>query len=125
MNLANGNGADIPANLPGSTLVIGGKAVDGRTIPARRYRAICTGLVDDLGHAPTNAEWIQIQRAAALTVQAELMEADMVNGEEYDARLHLAITKTLSAALASIGLRGRDGSSAQIIDHFADAVMNN
>lgn len=120
-NLLNGYGADTPSLSLANTLVIGGKAVDGRTIPARRYKAICSDLASDLGHVPGAGETIMIQRAAALVVQAELIEAAIVCGEAYDAETHLKLSNSLSRILAGLGLRTRDGKRAQTVDSWAEA----
>ena len=106
-------------------LVIGGNEVDGRTIPARRYRAIAEALAGDLDAEPTTAQWLLIQRAAALSVQCESFESKIVNGEECDSDRFVKLTGALKRLLDSLGTgRRRDGSKARVVDAFADAVLS-
>src|SRR6185437_16459889 len=67
-----------------STLVIGGKEVDGRTLPARRYRSVCSDIASDVGGDPSAGQWLIIPRAAGLTVQCELLDASILSGEAVD-----------------------------------------
>ncbi|HLO78677.1 MAG TPA: hypothetical protein VK196_19650 [Magnetospirillum sp.] len=121
--LSQGYAADTPALSPGSNLVIAGKQIDGRTVAARRYRSLCADLAHDLGHAPNSGEWLLIQRAAALSTQAEMIEADMIGGSECDIETHIKITNTVMRLLGSLGLRTRDGKRAKVIDDgWAEAM---
>jgi hypothetical protein len=59
---------------------------DGRSAPARRFRDLVRAFVADQGGLERCSE-IRLglmRRLAAATVQAELLEAAMVNGEEID-----------------------------------------
>jgi hypothetical protein len=108
-----------------STLVIGGKEVDGRTIPAKRYKAVCTDLANDIGGDPTSAQWLLICRAAGLTVQCELKEADLATGNSVDIAEYTALAGTLIRVLKTLGLdrQAKDASPKIIsIDAHARAV---
>ena len=60
--------------------------VDGRSAPARRFRDLLNAFVADMGGLDRCSE-IKLglmRRLAATTVQAEMLEARMVNGEAVD-----------------------------------------
>ena len=60
--------------------------LDGRTASARRYRDLVNAFVADMG-GPDRCSDIKLgllRRLAAVTVQAEVLEAKMVNGEQVD-----------------------------------------
>ena len=60
--------------------------VDGRSAPARRFRDLVNAFVADMGGLDCCSE-IRLgllRRLAATTVQAEILEARMVNGETID-----------------------------------------
>ena len=106
------------------TLVIGGREVDGRTIQARRYRSLCTDLARDMGDDPSAAQWLLICRCAALTVQAELLDQQIVTGGDVDVAAYTALTGALTRTLKTLGLerRAKDVSPAATIDAHAAAV---
>lgn len=107
-----------------STLVIGGKEVDGRTLPARRYRSVCSDIASDLGGDPTAGQWLIIQRAAGLAVQCELLDAAILSGEAVDVASYTTLTNSLVRTLKTLGLerRAKDVSPAATIDAHAAAV---
>ncbi|MGB0748173.1 MAG: hypothetical protein ACPGO3_05465 [Magnetospiraceae bacterium] len=86
-----------------STLVIGGKAVDGRTLPAKRYKAISVELANDVG-SPSTAQWLLIHRAAGLTVQLEMMESEIATGKVVDPGPYASLTGQLVRLLTTLGL---------------------
>jgi hypothetical protein len=106
------------------TLVIGGREVDGRTIQARRYRSLCGELASDMGGEPSAAQWLLICRCAALTVQAELLDQQIVTGGEVDVTAYTALTGALTRTLKTLGLerRAKDVSPGATIDAHAAAV---
>ena len=113
---------ELPAIKP---LVIGGRAIDGRTIPAKRYRAIIDALAGDIDGAPTASQWLMVQRAAALSVQCEQYEVKIASGESCDEDRYIKLTGALKRVLDSLGTgRRRDGSKARVVDAFADAVLS-
>lgn len=120
--MANDNAKELP--MP-STLVIGGKEVDGRTIPAKRYKAICADLASDAGGEPTSAQWLLICRAAGLSVQLELMEAEIATGKSVEVTEYTALTGALIRLLKTLGLdrRAKDANPKTIsLDAHARAV---
>jgi hypothetical protein len=107
-----------------STLVIGGKDVDGRTLPARRYRAVCSEIASDLGGDPSAGQWLIINRAAGLTVQCELLDAAILTGEAVDVGQYTTLSNSLVRTLKTLGLerRAKDISPGATIDAHAAAV---
>lgn len=107
-----------------STLVIGGREVDGRTLPARRYKSLCGDLAADMGGDPSAGQWLLICRCAALTVQAELLDQRIVTGEPVDPAAYVAMTGALTRTLKALGLerRAKDVTPAATIDAHAAAV---
>ena len=93
-------------HLP-STLVIGGKKVDNRRFEAKRFKAVCAGLANDIGGEPSTALWLLIQRAAALSVQAELLEVVLATGGKVDTVAYTKITSSLIRVLSELGLTQR------------------
>lgn len=114
----------IPLGFESSNpLVIAGKRFDGRSGPARRYRAVCAELINDLGRAPNSSEWIQIRHVAALSVQAELIEADILGGGGCDIDAFIKIVNAINRTLGCLKLRTRDGKGARVIDDSWAAAM--
>jgi hypothetical protein len=107
-----------------STLVIGGKEVDGRTLPARRYRSVCSQIASDLGGDPSAGQWLIINRAAGLTVQCELLDQAMLTGEPVDVAQYTTLTNSLVRTLKTLGLerRAKDVTPGATIDAHAAAV---
>lgn len=103
MAQSNGTGS-VTMPLP-STLVIGGREVDGRTIPARRYKAVCLELASDVGGDPTTGQWLLIQRAAGLTVQCELLDQHIASGQAVDPDTYARLTGSLIRTLTTLGIR--------------------
>jgi hypothetical protein len=112
-----------PPPMP-TTLVIGGKEVDGRTIPARRYRAVCGELASDLGGDPSAGQWLLVCRTAALTVQLELLEQSIVTGAAINVAEYTALTSVMIRTLKVLGLerRAKDVTPGATLDAHAAAV---
>ena len=88
-----------------------GRAIDGRTIIARRFRDILDAITADLGGRDqiSEGEHQLARRAAALSVQAEIQEAwlagqrfDKVDVEEF-----VKLVNALNRTLITIGLKRR------------------
>lgn len=110
-----------------TTLVIGGREVDGRTLTARRYRDLCAELASDAGGDPSSAQWLLICRAAGLTVQLELLEARIVQGEQIETAEYASLSNVLIRLLNTLGLnrKAKDVSPAILtIDAHARAVKD-
>jgi hypothetical protein len=75
--------------------------VDGRSVAARRLRDVLNELTRPLGGLAALAEPIRqiARRAAALSVQAELLEAAMAKGEAVDPIAFATVTNTLARLL--------------------------
>jgi hypothetical protein len=79
--------------------------LDGRTSAARRFRDLVSAYLVDMGGADQCSD-IKIgllRRLAAVTVQSELIEARMINGEQVD------ITTLCTLASTSVRLAQRLG----------------
>lgn len=60
--------------------------VDGRSVKARRFRDLVADFAADLGGADvlTVADWSLIRQAAIVTVEAETMQAALLNDQAID-----------------------------------------
>lgn len=95
-----------PPPVPrGAPLVIEGRRVDARTAPAKRYQAIFQALVSDLGGQPSAAQNILIQRAAALSIQCEIIEHGLLTGGGADVDKLTKLVNTLGRVLGQLGLQ--------------------
>lgn len=115
----------MPPDAPIPPLTLAGREVDGRTAPAKRYRALCSDLSADIGGDPTSAQWLLIFRAAGLTVHCELKEADLVNGNSVDIAEYVALTGALIRTLKTLGLDRQAkevNPKMPVIDAHAQAV---
>jgi hypothetical protein len=80
--------------------------VSGRTAPARRFRDLVRAFLVDVGGLEQCSE-IKLgllRRLAATTVQAELLEARMVNGEAVDVGSLCTLASTTVRISARLGL---------------------
>jgi hypothetical protein len=78
--------------------------VDGRSLMARRFREIVTGIERDLGGDLTEAQKHLLARAATLAVWSEERESDLANGLDFDAVQYATISNALRRLLADLGL---------------------
>jgi hypothetical protein len=60
--------------------------LDGRSSAARRFRDLVSAFITDMGGADqcSDIKLGLLRRLAAVTVQAEVLEAKMINGEQVD-----------------------------------------
>src|SRR5687768_15539098 len=82
-------------------------AIDGRTLEARREKAIVAELVTHVGGAPTPVQKLLIARAARLAVTTELIERRILESGEVgdlNGRQVLAWTNSLRQVLALLGV---------------------
>jgi hypothetical protein len=100
------NGKDL---LPG---------VDGRTATARRYQDLVANLISDAGGEAGMSETRRqlIRRFAALSVQAERMEALVAMGETIDLAEHCSISSTLVRLASRLGIN----RSAKLVPPLKD-----
>jgi hypothetical protein len=83
--------------------------VDGRSAPARRFRDLVNAYVADMGGLDRCSE-IKLglmRRLAATTVQAEMLEARMVNGEAVDIASLCTLASTTVRLSQRLGLERR------------------
>ena len=83
--------------------------LDGRSASARRFRDLVLSYVADMGGLDRCSE-IKLgllRRLAATTVQAELLEARMVNGEQIDVGQLCTLASTTVRIASRIGLERR------------------
>jgi len=78
--------------------------VDGRSMLARRFREITTGIEADLGNDLTEAQRALLARAATLAVWCEEREAELARGEQFDAGEYATISNALRRILSDLGL---------------------
>ena len=81
--------------------------VDGRSMMARRFREITTGIEADLGGDLTEAQKHLVARAATLACWAEEREAELATGQDFDATQYATISNALRRLLADLGLERR------------------
>lgn len=95
------------AAVSNGTRILNG--VDGRSAIARRYRDLVAALADELGgEAGLNEpQRIMVRQAAGLAVQAETLQATIVNGEGVDLEELVRVGNVLTRALKMLGIRSR------------------
>ena len=81
--------------------------VDGRSLMARRFREITSGIEDDLGGDLTEAQKHLIARAACLACWCEEREADLANGQEFDVLQYATVSNAMRRLLSDLGLERR------------------
>ena len=81
--------------------------VDGRSMMARRFAEIVTGIEADLGGDLTEAQKHLVARAATLACWAEEREAELARGEEFDAAQYATIANAQRRLLNDLGLERR------------------
>jgi hypothetical protein len=89
------NGKDLLAN------------VDGRTAAARRYRDLAIWLADDLGGAAslTEAQRALVRQAAAMIVQSEKLQGEVLRGEVVDCEQLTRLANAATRILSRLGLK--------------------
>jgi hypothetical protein len=83
--------------------------LDGRSASARRFRDLVNAFVADMGGLDRCSEIKLglVRRLAAATVQAELLEARMVNGEQVDIGQLCTLASTTVRIASRLGLERR------------------
>ena len=81
--------------------------VDGRSMMARRFREITSGIESDMGGDLTEAQKHLCARAATLACWCEQREAELANGEQFDAGEYATISNALRRLLSDLGLERR------------------
>jgi hypothetical protein len=90
----------------GRSLWFDSGTTDHRTQSARRFREIAFTVASDLGGMDSLSEVQRqlVRRHAALSLQAEKLEAALVKDEEIDVGKFTALTNTLQRVSAALGL---------------------
>ena len=97
-------------NRPKRTRVTSGadylRNIDGRSATALRMKEIATALVTDAGGMArvSEARAALIRRFATLAVQAEAMEARLVNGADLDVSEYSLLVSTMVRVATRLGL---------------------
>jgi hypothetical protein len=83
--------------------------LDGRSATARRFRDLVNAFVADMGGLDRCSEIRLglVRRLAATTVQAEMLEARMVNGEQIDIATLCTLASTTVRLSQRLGLERR------------------
>ena len=83
--------------------------LDGRSATARRFRDLVNAFVADMGGLDRCSEIRLglVRRLAATTVQAEMLEARMVNGEAIDIAILCTLASTTVRLSQRLGLERR------------------
>jgi hypothetical protein len=81
--------------------------VDGRTAAARRYRDLTISLADDLGGAAslTEAQRALVRQAAAMIVQSEKLQGEVLRGEIVDCEQLTRLANAATRILSRLGLK--------------------
>jgi hypothetical protein len=82
--------------------------VDARSAGARRFRDLVAAFSADLGDDLSEADMAMVRTAAALTLKAELLQADLAAGIPVDAETLIKLAGTSRRALASISAAAID-----------------
>jgi hypothetical protein len=86
----------------GSKLLVG---IDGRSPSARRFRDLIQLYEAEIGGELTEVERGLVKQAAALTLTAEGMQADIVNGKPVDPDAMIRVTSTAKRILGAISAK--------------------
>lgn len=78
--------------------------VDGRSMMARRFREITSGIEADLGGDLTEAQRQLLARAATLACWCEERETELAKGEPFDAAEYSTIANAMRRLLTDLGL---------------------
>ncbi len=94
--------------------------VDGRSAEARRYRDLVAGFSGDFGTQKlSERELALIRQAAALSVQSEAMQVQIVRGGDVDLEQLTRLTNVLTRTLKELGLQKRRPVAPSLADYLA------
>jgi hypothetical protein len=107
----------------GSKLLVG---IDGRSPAARRFRDLIQAFEAEVGGVLTEVERGLIKQAAALTMRAEQLQADIVNGKPVDGDQLIRLTGTAKRILGAISRKAetRKPPAPTLADHIARRAAN-
>lgn len=108
-------------------LVVAGRKIDGRTIEAKRFRALITDLCLQLQRSPTASERVLLLNAATLATLCERDAADMLEGKEVDQENFRRNNQALGNVLIKLGMaaKSRDVTKRDRVgfDDFGSALI--
>jgi hypothetical protein len=76
--------------------------IDQRSATARRFRDLIAGLTAELGDNLGEADQLRVRSAAALTIHAERLAADMLNGKPIDSEELTRVNNSASRILGEL-----------------------
>lgn len=79
--------------------------IDGRTTPARRFRALVNEFAAEFRTQPGPRELLLIRQVAALTVRCEQLQADIISGRQVDLDQLVRFSNLASRLLKELGLK--------------------
>jgi len=91
-------------DAPAFELTIAGRKIDGRTMEARRFRAIGGELQMQLRRDPSASERVLLVQAATFAMMCERASADLLEGKEIDQENYRRNVQALGAVLIKLGL---------------------
>lgn len=94
-------------NLAGEPLVIGGRKIDGRTIEAKRFRALILDLGNQLNRNPLPAERLLLLNAATLATLCERDTANLLEGMDIDQENYRRNQQALGGVLIKLGMASK------------------
>lgn len=112
---------------PGFELIVAGRKIDGRTVEARRFRALGSDLMTQLARNPSAAERLLIMNAATLAMLCERAAADLLEGKPIDEENYRRNVTMLGSILVKLGMamKSRDitKGSRKVADDFGAALI--
>jgi hypothetical protein len=95
--------------------------VDSRSSSARRYRDIVAAFQAEIGGILTEAERGLVKQAATLTLRAEQLAEDVINGKPVDDDQLIRISGTAKRLLGAISAKAADRkpTTMTLQDHLA------
>jgi trimethylamine:corrinoid methyltransferase-like protein len=95
--------------------------VDGRTAAARRYRDLCISLADDIGGASslTEAQRALVRQAAAMIVQSEKLQGEVLRGEIVDSEQLTRLANAATRILSRLGVKRARKPTSALLEHFS------
>ena len=100
--------------------------LDGRSATARRFRDLVNAFVADMGGLDRCSEIRLglVRRLAATTVQAEMLEARMVNGEQIDISQLCTLASTTVRLSQRLGLERKQRDVTPSLSDLIRADQN-
>ena len=93
------------------------EGIDGRSTTARRFRDLCKTYELEAGGPITEVERGLIRQAAGLSVHAERLQADVVNGKTVNADEMIRTTSEIRRILETIRTQGCEAQGWPEADH--------